>query len=237
MSSHLPSNDVVTIHNFSCQLIVGKDAWNRPGIPQPITLSLFISHNVATASAADDVKTTLDYDKLCHQITSTLTTSRKDFNDLQDLAFTVLSCHPAAEPKHPHDPLSTLPYTLTINLPKGVVRAEKGLTYTQTRESASNRAGTSPMYYLSQSLEIKDILCLCIIGIGNYERLTPQPVILHMEFLCREYFPDKPERSDVVKTLRCYHEMAEKITNVRFLVMISLAFLSFPSQFYLNGLC
>jgi hypothetical protein len=58
--------------------------------------------------------------------------------------------------------------------------------------------------------------------------LTPQPVILHMKFLCREYSPDKPERSDVVKALECYHEMVGKITDVRFLVLISIAFLSFP---------
>jgi len=239
MSLHFPSNDVITIHNFSYQLIVGNDAWSRPGLPQPTIISLRISHNVATASATDDMKTTLDYDKLYNQITSTLTTSRKDFNDLQDLAFTILSCHPAAEPEHPHDPISKLPYTLRIKLPKGVLRAENGLTYTQTRESVSDRAGTSLMYFLSQSLEIKDIQCLCIIGANKYERSRSQPVILNIEFLCREYFPDKPESSDVVKALGCYQEIVWIITEVRLLVLTLITFLSFsfPFLYVLIGLC
>jgi FolB domain-containing protein len=240
MSLQFPSNDVITIHNFSYQLIVGNDAWSRAGIPQPIVISFRISHNLETAGADDDVETTLDYDKLYQHITSTLTTSRKDFNDLQDLAFTILTCHPAAEPEHSHDPLSKLPYTLIIKLPKAVLRAENGLTYTQTRELASDRAGTTPIYFLSQSLEIKDIQCLCIIGMNKYERSTPQPVILNMQFLCHEYLPDKPESSDVVKALRCYQDMARIITEVRLLVvLISIIFLSFsfPPFFILIDLC
>jgi dihydroneopterin aldolase len=200
-------------------------------------VSFRVSHNVAIASDADDVETTLDYEKLYHHITSTLTTSRKDFNDLQDLAFTILSCHPATEPKHAHDPLSKLPYMLSIKLPQGVIRAEKGLRYTQTRESASDRAGTSPMYCLSQSLEIKDIKCLCIIGVNKYEHSTSLPIILNVEFLCRKYFPDAPESSDVVKALGCYQEMVRIITDIRLLVLISIAFIfSFPI-FSFNRVC
>ncbi|KAF2182343.1 tetrahydrobiopterin biosynthesis enzymes-like protein [Zopfia rhizophila CBS 207.26] len=207
MSLRSSNYDTVFLLNFPYQIIVGKDAWQRSGIPQPVIVSFCVAHDLERAGSLDDMEATIDYDKLYHEITAVLTSPGKVFRDIQDLSATITGCYPAVDTTDINDPLGNVGYTLSIKLPKGVLRAEGGLKYTQTMNTEEGQAG----HGLSQSLSIENIKCDCIVGANQYERSIKQPVVMDIEVMCRRYFPDNPSTSMVVKVLNCYHEMVSSV--------------------------
>src|SRR5271154_5028485 len=117
--------DVVLLRNLRFELAVGSDAWHRRGKPQPVSISLEIGSGVAiqNAAASDDVSKALDYGKLYKLIHRKLTTSNVHFRDVHALQDAVRNCI-----------ASNISVKIEINLPKALLRAEGGLTYSRVEE-------------------------------------------------------------------------------------------------------
>ena len=159
--------DVVLLRNLRFELAVGSDAWHRRGKPQPVTISLEIGSGVAiqNAAAGDDVSKALDYGKLYKLIYRKLTTSNTHFRDVHALQDAVRSCI-----------ASNISVKIEINLPKALLRAEGGLTYSRVEEYKDD-------YLLPvETLRISGIRCACIIGVNPHERLEKQVVIVGLIF-------------------------------------------------------
>jgi dihydroneopterin aldolase len=159
--------DVVILRNLRFELAVGSDAWLRRGKPQPVSISLEIGSGVAiqNAAAGDDVSKALDYGKLYKLIHRKLTTSNVHFRDVHALQDAVRNCI-----------ASNISVKTEINLPKALLRAEGGLTYSRVEEYKDD-------YLLPvETLSISGIRCACIIGVNPHERLEKQFVIVDLIF-------------------------------------------------------
>jgi dihydroneopterin aldolase len=159
--------DVVLLRNLRFELAVGSDAWHRRGKPQPVSISLEIGSGVAiqNAAAGDDVSKALDYGKLYKLIHRKLTTSNAHFRDVHALQDAVRNCI-----------ASNVSVKTEINLPKALLRAEGGLTYSRVEEYKND--------YLVpvETLSISGIRCACIIGVNPHERVEKQVVIVGLIF-------------------------------------------------------
>lgn len=159
--------DVVFLRNLRFELAVGPDAWRRRGKAQPVSISLEIGSGVAIQNAAggDDVSKALDYGKLYKLIHGKLTTSNAQFRDFHALHEAVRNCI-----------ASNVCVKVEISLPKALLRAEAGLTYTRAEEYKDD-------YLLpSETLTIRGIRCACIIGVNPHERLEKQVVMVELIF-------------------------------------------------------
>src|SRR5947209_16909847 len=159
--------DVVLLRNLRFELAVGSDAWHRRGKPQPVSISLEIGSGVAiqNAAAGDDVSKGLDYGKLYKLIHRRLTTSTAPFRDVHALQDAVRNCI-----------ASNVSVKLEIKMPKALLRAEGGLTYSRVEEYKDD--------YLrpTETLSISGIRCACIIGVNPHERVEKQVVVVGLTF-------------------------------------------------------
>jgi FolB domain-containing protein len=159
--------DVVFLRNLRFELAVGTDAWHRRGKPQPVFISLEIGSGVAiqNAAAGDDVSKALDYGKLYKLIHGKLTASNAQFRDVHILHDAVRNCI-----------ASNVCVKIEISLPKALLRAEGGLTYTSAEEYKDD-------YLLPiETLTIRGIRCACVVGVNPHERLEKQIVIVDLIF-------------------------------------------------------
>jgi len=158
--------DVVFLRNLCFELPVGADAWNRRGKAQPVRVSLEVGSAFAIemAAAGDDVSKALDYGKLYKMVCGKLTSPHASFRDIHQLADAVRTCV-----------ASNVEVRMEITLPKGSLRAERGLKYVRWEEFKD-------AYVLPrETLTIAGIRCSCIIGVNPHERLEKQNVIIDIE--------------------------------------------------------
>lgn len=202
--------DTVFLLNFPYQLTVGKDAFQRIDIPQPVTVSFSVPYDMESAGSSDKLQAALDYDEFYHGSTAVLTSPEKVFRNIQDLAATIIGYYSATGTSGAKNALGTSDYTLKIDLPKGVLRAEGGLKYEQTLNLKDSQIG----HGVSEFIAIEKIRCYCIVGANEYERSINQAVFLDIEVACQHDTSESPSSSTVTRVLGCYQDMVDSICEV-----------------------
>jgi FolB domain-containing protein len=159
--------DAVFLRNLRFNLTVGTDAWHRREKSQPVSISLEIGSGVAiqNAAAGDDISKALDYGKLYKLIHRKLTTGNSQFRDIHALHDAVRSCI-----------APNVCVKVEISLPKALLRAEGGVTYTVVEVYKNN------VLLPTATLGIHGVRCACIIGVNPHERLEKQIVIVDLIF-------------------------------------------------------
>lgn len=156
--------DTVILRDLKFDLVVGRDAWRRPGKPQPvlITLNLQPTSNFEAAALQDDVSMTLDYGKVYKKVSVQL----KDqlYGNVQGLMLDLARC--------------VEDYRLLgidIVMPKAILEASTGLHYHSRIDKSSPEKADA-----SWSVAIKGIAASCIIGVNPHERQYKQRVSIDL---------------------------------------------------------
>jgi dihydroneopterin aldolase len=151
--------DTVILRDLKFDLVVGRDAWRRPGKPQPvsITLNLQPSSNFEAAALQDDVNLTLDYGKLYKNVSTKI----KDqiYGNVQGLMLDLASCI---------DGYKLL--GIDIVMPKAILEAHAGVHYHLRIDRSSEKIDAS------WSMALKGISASCIIGVNPHEREHKQRI-------------------------------------------------------------
>lgn len=156
--------DTVILRDLKFDLVVGRDAWRRPGKPQPvlITLNLQPASSFEAAALQDDVSMTLDYGKIYKKVSAQL----KDqlYGNVQGLMLDLARCV---------DDYRLL--GIDIVMPKAILEASTGLHY-HSRVDKSSPEETEA----SWSVAIKGITASCIIGVNPHERQYKQRLFIDL---------------------------------------------------------
>ncbi|RMZ81860.1 hypothetical protein DV738_g1992, partial [Chaetothyriales sp. CBS 135597] len=152
--------DTVILRELRYDLVVGLDAWQRPGKPQPVVFSITIqpSSSFEAAALKDDVSLTLDYGKLYKKVEARI--KNKQYANVQALMLDLAGA------------IETNSYRLLhvdIVLPKALLRVRDGLAYRLHTLGAA-----------TWSLTINKITCVCIVGVNPHERQHKQTLFLDL---------------------------------------------------------
>lgn len=195
-----PQRDTIFIRNLSAHTIVGLDAWGQQNIPQPVVLSVKITHDVTNSAAKDDVNWTLNYGQICRSIAKDAV-KFSPFRGLYDIGGAVsdgildsLLCVPSVEGQEEVDVL----------LPKGVLGAVGGVRYRKTVYWWVNDDNSRRLKEPQGSLAVEGCQCTCVIGVNAAERLQKQRVT----------FDWSAEGKAVSKALEVYRDATRVVIEV-----------------------
>jgi dihydroneopterin aldolase len=163
--SHEPI-DHVYLKDFQLSAVVGPDAWGRPGKEQPVLISLKWFHEL---SGNDDIQDTLSYSKISKDIVSSMNDRRANFESAQGLVDFIVYVATSKGWKG-------LALQIKIHLPKTILQANNGLTFTRTYMMQDKRSIGAFKYDLYPKATIDDIQVSCIIGVNPHEREIKQTV-------------------------------------------------------------
>ena len=153
--------DTVVLRDLKFDLAVGRDAWRRPGKPQPvsITLSILPKRNFEAAAMEDNVNLTLDYGKLYKKVSAAI--KDKQYGNIQGFMLELQD-------------ISEEYKLLNVDIvqPKALLEAAGGLHY-HLRVDRSVPENVDATW----SVAIKQISCSCIIGVNPHERLYKQRLL------------------------------------------------------------
>jgi FolB domain-containing protein len=150
--------DTVILRNLTFDIVVGRDAWRRPGKPQPVSLSLNLLpvQSLEAAALQDDVSLTLDYGKLYKAVSAAV--KDKQYGNIQGLMLELAGVI---------DGYKLL--NVDIALPQALLEATGGIHYhLRIDQSVSEKVDAS------WSVAIKALVCTCIIGVNPHERQYKQ---------------------------------------------------------------
>ncbi|KAI5288811.1 hypothetical protein KEM54_004841 [Ascosphaera aggregata] len=179
--------DHISLRNIRTTLNVKPDPWHRENNPQPAEISVKIPYPrelIQQSADHDDVQYSLDYGKLFRAITARLTQLYStESTGVHEIAQNVVDeCFAQLSTTAKHQVGSDVwakvvneaVVDASIYLPKGVLRADGGLTYHVVRTASESE--------LLEVWKIHDMRCYCILGINTHERLEKQRVHVSMEF-------------------------------------------------------
>jgi dihydroneopterin aldolase len=194
--------DIVILRNLKFDLAIGRDAWRRPGKPQPvsITVNLLPKQTFEAAALEDDVNLTLDYGLLYKRIQANIKDKR--YGNIQgfmlDLAQVI-------------DGYKLL--NVDIVLPKALLDATGGLHYhLRVEKSAPDQVDAT------WSVAIKSIVCSCIVGVNPHERLFKQR--LSFDIVLSGPQPLDPSVDGQAVADEGLHDMVKDIVEVSALITI-----------------
>ena len=153
--------DEIYLKNLTLTAIVGPDAWQRPGKPQPVSISVNVAYDLSACAAKDDVSKTLNYGQLSKDVTACFSARGKvGFENLLFAAEEVLDVVEKFEPRSGW---------VTIELPKGLLRG--------------GTLGVRRQFGGSEILEGNEIWArgvrvACIVGVNPHERVERQEIVL-----------------------------------------------------------
>lgn len=245
---HPPTVDAISLRNVQLPLPTAPEAWHRSGKRQPCFVSLRLLYSSAIASAAaDDVSLSLDYGKLYRRVEQALNhgpkLTRRLLNldgsvpekvapqdagqDIHITAGTIATCALEFLTETAADIAKRCPAALTpdfgqcevrLDLPKAVLRADRGLTYRCITAHCPDPSGAgSATVILSEEFRIERIRCHCIIGINPHERVEKQAVVITLAV--------KGAAADAWRStfLRSYQEMVRCVAEVGRLLFLYLS--------------
>ena len=175
--------DCIYLRNLHLSAIVGKDAWQRRSKPQPLTISLKLYSDVATAGQSDDIDLTTSYGQICKDI-QTFIDTQKDFDNLRHLNYELVFL--AVKKDWGGNALHII-----STVPKGLLRSEGGLTFELiTGCPPSDLVKYAPAFNCvpEEIWSVKDLKLACIIGVNAHERLKRQIVVVSLKFTLRDSF-------------------------------------------------
>jgi len=163
------SYDYIYLRNLHLSAVIGADAWDRPGKPQPVIFSLRLRRKISRAAASDNIEDTVSYGQLCKDITSYVA-AHNAYTDIHE--FTVHMCLYALTKE------ASTSLQMRTMLPKGSLRAEGGIGF----EAAAENVGEG-VHFVEDSTKVlvNDLKIACIIGVNAHERLAKQTVILNLQ--------------------------------------------------------
>lgn len=204
--------DTIYLRNQKISAVIGPDAWNRAGKPQPIVLSLQLQIDTTSASTTDDLKNTFSYGQMCKDITAKL--DGKTFTSMEHLTSDLAGLAD-------HWPGETL--QLQALAPKGMLRVEGGFgrdfclrrveTQTQGRKTLN-------WHVASHEWVVKGLKLGCIIGVNPHERLEKQNISIDLRIL------GEPEVADYTLQTKggfdTWRQLVKKISEVCFCPILCL---------------
>ena len=188
--------DTVILRDLKFDLVVGRDAWRRPGKAQPvsITINLLPRKNFEAAASQDDVNLTLDYGKLYKHVSTSI--KDKQYGNIQGFMLDLA---------HLIDGYKLL--NVDIVLPKALLEAAVGLHYhLRIDKSMPDKMDAT------WSAAIKSISCCCIIGVNPHERLYKQR--LSFEIVLGGIHPLDPSIDGHAVADEGLHDMVKDIVEV-----------------------
>ncbi|KAI5298876.1 37S ribosomal protein S9, mitochondrial, partial [Ascosphaera pollenicola] len=183
--------DHISLRHIATVLNIQPDPWHRENVPQPARISVKIAYPtklVQKSASHDSVKYTLDYGKLHREISARL--ARKSTTEpapVHELAWDVVDvCFLQLSTTAKHlvpgafwaNVVNEATVDISVHLPKGVLRADGGITYNVVRTASASM--------FMQKWTIHDMRCYCILGINTHERLEKQRVSISLEFTKEE---------------------------------------------------
>ncbi|MCJ1410172.1 trifunctional dihydropteroate synthetase [Ptychographa xylographoides] len=160
-------DDYIYLRNLHLSAIIGKDAWDRDGKPQPVLLSIWIQRDITQPGESDDINETVSYGQMCKDVMSYVA-ANQEYRNLYEFVFKV---HSIAFTKK----WGGVALYMRVTLPKASLRAEGGLAL----EAACTM--DEDAHLISERFIVKDLKLTCIIGVNVHERFTKQTVIINLE--------------------------------------------------------
>lgn len=168
--------DTILLRNYHTTAIIGPDAWNRPGKPQPIVLTLKLLYDTTSAGNSDEIAHTFSYGQICKDIA---TLSDGHYRSVDDLTSNLGSI--AVAKNWPGESLRIL-----LVAPKALLRVEGGLgrEITLRKQWIEGNAVKKQVWDLERHAWLVTGLKLaCIIGVNPHERLEKQQITINLDIL------------------------------------------------------
>ena len=165
------TGDFICLRNLHLSAVVGLDAWERKSKPQPVILSLRMQADLNNAGTSDNINQTTSYGRMCKDITDFVATHDR-FTNLEDMSLWI--CKLAHKKKWGGSCIY-----LDINLPKGSLRAENGLSF-DTVCTLSSDLDECQISNDAREFYINNLRLACIVGVNAHERLTKQFVLVSL---------------------------------------------------------
>jgi dihydroneopterin aldolase/2-amino-4-hydroxy-6-hydroxymethyldihydropteridine diphosphokinase/dihydropteroate synthase len=167
--------DTISLRGLSTSAIIGPDAWNRPGKPQPLVLSLYLTIDTTFAASSDNVAHTFSYGQMCKDVDAKI--RGKDFQSIDNLSFEI------AELAN-NWPGKTL--KIVALAPKALLRVEGGFgkeIVLHRREFNMKEFKGLPWNVESHEWFLVGLKVACVIGVNEHERVERQMVSIDLKAL------------------------------------------------------
>lgn len=182
--------DYIHLRDITTILPIEPDAWRRTSVLQLAHLTIKIGYPTILLHAAardDGLDTTLNYSQVYRSVSARIGDhiSMQDFMGVPKLAEILLeTCvtevwhclsSDAAKRIIGKNEIAPLPLELSIRLDKGILRAEKGVTYHFACSHKFADKKTTPQVQL-RHVEVSHVKAYCILGVNDCERKARQQV-------------------------------------------------------------
>jgi len=203
--------DTVILRNLHFDLGVGLDAWRRPDKAQPVNINIELSpeDDFEAAALQDDVSLTTDYGKLYKSMVQRLL--GQNFTSLYELWMTICQCTK-----------KTRMLIVDISLPKAVLLAAEGLTYS-TRVTKDLVTG---QLVVLRVLTLRQIACSCIVGVNPHERIDKQRLAVTIGVAQAQEVASLSDAHDGLLE-PSYHDMVNHVVEVCFIEKLLFWFTDF----------
>ena len=168
--------DTISLRNLHMTAVIGADAWNRPGKPQPIVLTLKLLIDTTAAGTSDEIAHTFSYGQMCKDV-AMLSDGR--FRSVDHLTENLVMI--ATSKNWPGESLQ-----ISLVAPKALLRVDGGLgrEVTLRKHWITNGTATQPAWECErQAWLVRQLKVACIIGVNPHERLEKQQVTIDLKIL------------------------------------------------------
>ena len=180
--------DTISLRGLSTTAIIGPDAWNRPGKPQPLVLSLYLTIDTTSAGTSDSVAHTFSYGQMCKDVDAK--TRGKEFMSIDHLSSEIASL----ADNWPGETLK-----IVALAPKALLRVEGGFgreIVLRRREIKKNEFKQLVWHVGSHEWFIEGLKAACIIGVNEHERVEKQMVSIGLKIMGEK---EKEEYSEQIR--------------------------------------
>lgn len=164
------SHDYIYLRNLHLSAVIGADAWDRAGKPQPVIVSLRLQREISRAAASDNIDDTVSYGQICKEVTSSVT-AQDEYTDMFEFTAHIYGLVRKKEWGGTSLQMRTV-------LPKGSLRAEGGIGFESAARMMPEGGGFREG---SATFLVNELKIACIIGVNAHERLTKQIVSVNLQ--------------------------------------------------------
>ena len=210
--------DTISLRGLSTTATIGPDAWNRPGKPQPLVLSLYLTIDTTSAGTSDNVAHTFSYGQMCKDVDAK--TRGKEFMSIDHLSSEIASL----ADNWPGETLKVVALA-----PKALLRVEGGFgreIELRRREIKKNEFKQLVWHVGSHEWFIEGLKAACIIGVNEHERVEKQMVSIGLKIMGEK---EKEEYSEQIREgnemwRRLVRRVCEvcQISNLQFVAVFDL---------------
>ncbi|KAG8744536.1 trifunctional dihydropteroate synthetase [Ceratobasidium sp. 414] len=170
--------DLIIVDGLSVHTALGASHWPRPGVeqqPQPLVLSITIPHDLAQASAGDNLEESVSYGSIC-KVAEACAHEKGKFSSVETLAAGIAS--------------SCFSKFSSVHEVRSIIEKQRALLHAQGAgvQSVHRRAGdpTNDIYF------VRDLELSTIIGLHPWERVEKQLVRINLQWTLAPNSPALP---------------------------------------------